>query len=90
MQAEEAEAGESVAGAEGEGRNSSRTETGAEGWAAAVGQTKSEAPRLMEAVVEKANLWRAYRRVMANAGASGVDDLETTEFKPWGNVRSFV
>lgn len=83
MQAEEAEAGESVAGAEGEGRNSSRTETGAEGWAAAVGQTKSEAPRLMEAVVEKANLWRAYRRVMANAGASGVDDLETTEFKPW-------
>jgi len=83
MQAEEAEARESVAGTEGEGRNSSRAETGAEGCAAAGGRTKSEAPRLMEAVVEKANLWQAYRRVMANKGAPGVDGLETAEFKPW-------
>src|SRR4249920_1710328 len=83
MQSEEAEARESAAGAEGEERNSLRAETGAEGCAAAGGRTKSEAPRLIEAVVEKANLWQAYRRVMANAGASGVDGLETAELKPW-------
>ena len=83
MQADEAEARESVAGTEGEGRNSLLAETGAEGCAAAGGRTKSEAPRLMEAVVEKANLWQAYRRVMANEGAPGVDGLETTAFKPW-------
>jgi len=37
----------------------------------------------MELVVEKANLWRAYQRVMENKGAPGVDSLAVSAFKPW-------
>jgi group II intron reverse transcriptase/maturase len=39
------------------------------------------ASRLMEAVVERGNLWLAYQRVVANKGAAGVDALTVTEFK---------
>jgi RNA-directed DNA polymerase len=56
---------------------------GAESGTAADGQTKAEGLRLMEAVVERNNLWRAYERVMRNKGAAGVDGLTVTEFKPW-------
>jgi RNA-directed DNA polymerase len=35
----------------------------------------------MEAVVERGNLWLAYRRVMENKGAAGVDALTVPEFK---------
>jgi group II intron reverse transcriptase/maturase len=44
---------------------------------------KPEAPRLMEAVVERNNLFRAYERVVKNEGAPGVDGLPVSEFKPW-------
>jgi group II intron reverse transcriptase/maturase len=44
---------------------------------------KPEAPRLMEAVVERNNLFRAYERVVKNEGAPGVDGLTVSEFKPW-------
>jgi RNA-directed DNA polymerase len=37
--------------------------------------------RLMEAVVERGNLWLAYQRVVENKGAAGVDGLTVAEFK---------
>lgn len=59
------------------------TASGAEIRAAADGQTKAEGLRLMEAVVERNNLWRAYERVVRNKGAAGVDGLTVTDFKAW-------
>jgi group II intron reverse transcriptase/maturase len=44
---------------------------------------KPEASRLMEAVVERNNLFRAYDRVVKNEGAPVVDRLTVSEFKPW-------
>ncbi len=83
MQTDEAEACESMAGTAGGRRNLPLAVTGAEVCTAAGGRTKSETSRLMEAVVEKANLWRAYRRVVDNKGAPGADGLAVSEFKPW-------
>ena len=50
------------------------------GWSAAVlpassSWTKAEPVPLMEAVVEKANMARAYRRVVANRGSPGADGM---------------
>jgi RNA-directed DNA polymerase len=79
----EAEAYASMATTEGGRRNLSWAVGGAESGTAATGQTKPEAPRLMEAVVERSNLLCAYERVVKNKGAAGVDGLNVTEFKPW-------
>lgn len=59
-------------------RNLLGADGGAEAGTAAVGQTKAQAPSLMEAVVERSNMWLAYRRVVGNGGAAGVDALEVT------------
>lgn len=68
----------------GEGRrNLPGSGAGAEAGTAAVGQTKPEALRLMEAVVERSNMLCAYERVVANEGAPGVDGLTVAELKPW-------
>lgn len=83
MRTDEAQARVSGACAEGEGRQSSRAAMGAEARAAAVEQTNAEGPRLMEAVVERGNVWSAYRRVVANKGAPGVDGVTVAEFKDW-------
>ncbi len=64
-------------------RNSSRAAEGVETATATSGQTKAEALRQMEAVVERQNLWRAYERVVQNKGAAGVDGLTVFEFKAW-------
>jgi RNA-directed DNA polymerase len=37
----------------------------------------------MEAVVERGNVWAAYRRVVENKGAPGVDGVRVSEFKDW-------
>ncbi len=37
----------------------------------------------MEAVVERSNLWAAYRRVVSNRGAPGVDGLSVEQFADW-------
>lgn len=37
----------------------------------------------MEAVVERGNVWLAYRRVVENKGAPGVDGVAVAEFKDW-------
>lgn len=69
--------------AEGDGRNLSRAAIGAEAGSVAAGQTKPEASRRMEAVVEGSNMLCAYERVVANEGAPGVDRLTVAELKPW-------
>ncbi len=56
---------------------------GAESVTAAVGQTKAEVSRLMEAVIERSNLWSAYQKVVRNGGAAGVDGLLVGSFKDW-------
>lgn len=56
---------------------------GREAGTAAVGQTKAERLRLMEAVVKRNNLWRAYQRVVRNGGAAGVDGLPVSALKGW-------
>ena len=83
MRADEAEAYASMARAEAGGRNLSVAATGAEACTAAVGRTKPEALRLMEAAVERSNMLSAYERVVKNEGAPGVDGLTVAEFKPW-------
>jgi RNA-directed DNA polymerase len=52
-----------------------------------------EGQRLMEAVVERGNLWLAYQRVVENKGAPGVDGLTVAEFKAhlkvyWPRIRA--
>ena len=37
----------------------------------------------MEAVAERSNLWLAYRRVVENRGAPGIDGLSVEQFKDW-------
>ena len=79
----EAEAYASMARVEADGRNLSGASSGAESGTAAVGRTKPEALRLMEAAVERSNMLCAYERVVKNEGAPGVDGLTVAEFKPW-------
>ena len=48
---------------------------------------------LMEAVVERGNLWLAYQRVVENKGAAGVDQLAVAELKDhlkrhWPTIRT--
>ena len=50
---------------------------------ATVGRTKSEDRATMERVVERANVWLAYQRVVRNKGAAGVDGVTVAEFKDW-------
>jgi RNA-directed DNA polymerase len=37
----------------------------------------------MEAVVERENMWKAFRRVVGNKGAAGVDAMSVDELKPY-------
>ena len=83
MRADQAEAYSSTAHDGEGGRNLPGPGVGAEARAVAAGQTKPEAPRLMEAVVERSNMQCAYKRVVENAGAPGVDGLTVSELKPW-------
>lgn len=83
MRADKAEAHAGAAHS-GEGRrNLPGPGAGAEVRSVAAGETKPEAPRLMEAVVERSNMLCAYERVVKNQGAPGVDGLTVAEFKPW-------
>lgn len=83
MRADEAQTRKSGAMTQGPGRNSGDGARGAEAGTAAAGQTKAEGPSLMEAVVERSNLWLAYQRVVGNCGAPGVDGLPVEQFKDW-------
>src|SRR5690554_7339183 len=59
----------------GQGRNPESRPVGVETIPASSSWTKAEPAPLMEAVVEKANMARAYRRVVANKGAPGADGM---------------
>ena len=83
MRTDEAQARDRGTCTEGGDRQSSRAATGAEVRAAAAERTNAEGPRLMEAVVERGNLWLAYRKVVANKGAPGVDGVGVGEFNDW-------
>ncbi len=65
------------------GRKPSEGARGAEACAATCGQTKSEGDALMERVVDRENMRQAYRRVLRNKGAAGVDGMSTTELGAW-------
>lgn len=80
---DEAEAGARRAEREAAGRNPGSARVGAEVGAATVGRTKSEGCRLMEQVVERSNMERAYSRVMKNRGAPGIDGLHCDDLKGW-------
>ena len=57
--------------------------SGVEICTAADEQTKAEVLRQMEAAVEPHNLRQAYKQVMRNKGAAGVDGLTVFELKAW-------
>jgi RNA-directed DNA polymerase len=44
---------------------------------------RPEAVVLMEAVVARENLLKAYSQVMSNKGAAGVDDMSVEQLKPY-------
>jgi len=74
-----------VAGAGGSGRNPTAASGGAETATAARGRTKAEATTvaLMEQVVERGNMWKAYERVLRNKGAPGADGMRVQDLKAW-------
>src|SRR5881398_703528 len=83
------------ASAERAGRNSAMAASCAEADLANRMRTKAEsaATGLMEAVVERGNLWLAYQRVIENKGAAGVDALTVSELKDhlkrhWPTIRA--
>ena len=47
------------------------------------GETESRQPKLLEAILDRDNLNRAYKRVKANKGAPGVDGMTVEEAFPW-------
>lgn len=65
------------------GRNPVGAGARVEAQSAAQARTKAEArpTALMEAVVERGNLWVAYERVLRNKGAAGVDGIGRDAFK---------
>ena len=61
---------------EGRGRHLREQVDGATSVTAADGTCLAKSCRLMEAVVGRANMVAAYRRVHANKGAAGVDGMD--------------
>ena len=66
---------------EGAGRNLAGTEVRVEAGAGAHSWTNAEPNTLMEQVLERPNLMRAYQRVVSNRGAAGVDQMPVTALK---------
>ena len=46
-------------------------------------QSPTENVHLMEIIVTRQNMWRAYRRVLANKGAPGVDGMTVGQLKSY-------
>jgi RNA-directed DNA polymerase len=80
---DEAEAREAGAKGQEAGQYPVGRPCGAESITAAAGQTKAEVSRLMEAVIERSNVWSAYQKVVRNGGAPGVDGLTVGSFRDW-------
>lgn len=80
---DDAEARATEAHTQGAEQYSASGACGAESTTADVGQTNAGMPRLMEAVVERSNVWAAYQRVVRNGGGPGVDGLTAGSLKDW-------
>jgi len=65
------------------GRKSRGGETGAPSGAARREHVRPEESQLIEAVVARENLLKAYTRVMSNKGAAGVDRMTVEQLKPY-------
>jgi RNA-directed DNA polymerase len=68
---------------EGSGRNPQEYGVGASSAAARRENPGPENEMLMEEVVESKNLMKAYRKVVRNKGAAGVDEMTVEELKPY-------
>jgi RNA-directed DNA polymerase len=68
---------------EGSRRNRRENRVGASNVTARGGHTSPENELLMEAVVERENMKRAYQRVVGNRGAAGVDEMTVEQLKPY-------
>jgi RNA-directed DNA polymerase len=68
---------------EGSGRNPREDGVGVSSAAARKEETRPESEKLMEEVVKSKNLIKAYRKVVGNGGAAGVDDMPVSELKPY-------
>jgi RNA-directed DNA polymerase len=66
---------------EGSGRNPREYGVGASSVPVRKEETRPENEELMEEVVESKNLMKAYRRVVRNKGAAGVDEMRVEELK---------
>jgi len=67
---------------EGSGRKSREYGKGASSGTARRETVRPETEQLMEAVVARENMLRAYEQVMSNKGAAGVDGMTVEELKP--------
>ena len=65
------------------GRKSQGGEKGASSGAARREAVRPEESQLMEAVVARENLLKAYTQVMSNKGAAGVDAMTVEQLKPY-------
>src|SRR3990172_1474073 len=65
-----------------EGRNPERYGDGASSGTVRKENFHPGSMSLMEAVVERGNMWKAYRKVVGNKGAAGVDTMTVEELKP--------
>lgn len=83
MPDKEAEAYASTTSKEQDGRNPSRALSGAEPGTAAPEQSKPETMQLLERALERDNMQAAYKRVLKNKGAPGVDGRTVFELKAW-------
>ena len=77
---------------EGSGRKPQEEGTGASSGAARRETVRPEESQMMEAVVARENLLDAYRQVMENKGAAGVDHMTVEQLKPylqehWAKIR---
>jgi RNA-directed DNA polymerase len=66
-----------------EGRNPRRYGDGASSGTVRRENSHPGSMNLMEAVVERENMWEAYRKVVGNKGAGGVDEMTVEELKPY-------
>jgi RNA-directed DNA polymerase len=69
--------------AEGSGRKPRDTAVGAPNIAVRKEEPGPASEQLMEAVVARENLLKAYSRVMSNKGAAGVDSMPVEQLKPY-------
>jgi len=68
---------------EGSGRKSREYGKGASSGAARREPVGPETTQMMEAVVARENMLRAYEQVMSNKGAAGIDEMTVEQLKPY-------